>query len=119
MAKIVPSVKIVKKGTQKALFESLMNKTKHGIVSSSSKETEKHEGLESDAVRKCAFSLDLRSIGQSVLDGARRKVVLRGEGYAWAPVSGSFKKLQEVGVLSYLVYFRFKCFVNDWFGLRP
>ena len=69
--------------------------------------------------RKCAFSLDFRPIGQSILDGARRKVVLRGGGYAWAPISGSFDKLREVGVLSYLVYFRFKCFVNDFVGLRP
>ena len=69
--------------------------------------------------RKCAFSLDFRPIGPSVLDEARRKVVLRGEGYAWAPVSVSFDKLREVGVLFYLVYFRFKCFVNDFVGLRP
>ena len=32
--------------------------------------------------RKCAFSLDFRSIGLSVFDGARRKVVLRDEGNA-------------------------------------
>ena len=48
----------------------------------------------------------------SVLDEARRKVVLRNEGYAWAPVSGSFDKLREVGVLSYLFYPFLKCFVN-------
>ena len=29
----------------------------------------------------CAFSLDFRSFGPSVLDGARSKVNLRGEGY--------------------------------------
>ena len=45
---------------------------------------------------------DSGSIGPSIFDGARRKVVLRGEGSAWAPVSGSFDKLREVGVLSYL-----------------
>ena len=33
----------------------------------------------------CAFSLDLRLIGPSVLDGARSKVVLHSKGYAWAP----------------------------------
>ena len=33
---------------------------------------------------------------------ARRKVVLRGEAYAWASVLGSFVKLREVGDLSYL-----------------
>ena len=52
--------------------------------------------------RKCAFSLDFRSIRLSVFDGARRKVVLRSEANAWAPVLGSFDKLREVGVLSYL-----------------
>ena len=36
--------------------------------------------------RRCAFSLDLWPFGPSVLDGARRKVDLRGEGYAWTPI---------------------------------
>ena len=36
--------------------------------------------------RKCNFSLDFRPFGPSVLDGARSKVVLRGEGYAWTLV---------------------------------
>ena len=40
--------------------------------------------------------------------GPRSKVVLRGEGNAWAPVSGVFDKLLEVGVLSYLFYPLFK-----------
>ena len=34
--------------------------------------------------KRCAFSLDFRPIGPSILDGARSKVALRGEGYAWA-----------------------------------
>ena len=59
----------------------------------------------------CHFSLDFRSIGPSDLFGARRKVVLRGEGNAWAPFSWSFNKLHEVGVSSYLSYTLFKCFV--------
>ena len=33
-----------------------------------------------------SLSLDLRSFGLSVLDGARSKTVLRGEGYAWTPI---------------------------------
>ena len=61
--------------------------------------------------RESSFSLDFRSIGPSVFDGARRKVVLRGKGNAWAPVSWTFDKLREVGVLSYLFYPLFKCFV--------
>ena len=36
--------------------------------------------------RKCDFSLDFRPLGPSVLDGARSKVVIRGEGYAWTPI---------------------------------
>ena len=36
--------------------------------------------------RVSAFSLDLRSIGPSVFDGARSKVVLRGQGYVWTPI---------------------------------
>ena len=48
------------------------------------------------------FSLRSRAIGPSDFFGARKEVVLRGEGNAWAPVSWSFNKLHEVGVLSYL-----------------
>ena len=33
---------------------------------------------------------------------ARRKAVLRGKGNSWAPVSWSFDKIREVGVLYYL-----------------
>ena len=36
--------------------------------------------------RRSSFSLDLRPFGQSVLDGVRSKVTLRGKGYAWAPI---------------------------------
>ena len=36
----------------------------------------------------------------------------------WTPKSWSFDKLREVVDLSYLVYFRFKCFVNACVGLR-
>ena len=58
------------------------------------------------------FSLRSQAIGQSDFFGPRRNVVLRGEGNAWAPVSWSFDKIHEVGVLSYLFYPLFKCFVN-------
>ena len=40
--------------------------------------------------RESTLSLDFRSIGPSVFDGARSKVALRGEGYAWAPIWWSF-----------------------------
>ena len=59
----------------------------------------------------CNFSLRSRPIGPSDFFGPRKKVALRGEDYAWAPVLGSFDKLHDVGVLSYLFYPLFKCFV--------
>ena len=75
--------------------------------------------LKCDIFRERTFSLGLRPIGSSDFFGTRRKVALRGEDYAWAPVLRSFDKLREVGDLSYLVYFRFKCFVDDSVSLRP
>ena len=36
------------------------------------------------------FSLDFPAFGPSVLFGPKSKVVLRGKGYAWAPVLRSF-----------------------------
>ena len=39
--------------------------------------------------RESSFSLDLRPFGLSVLDGARSKVDLRGEGYAWTLIRWS------------------------------
>ena len=61
--------------------------------------------------RRCNFSLRSRAIGQSDFDGARRKTILHIVDYTWAPVSGVFDKLHKVGVLSYLFYTLFKCFV--------
>ena len=58
------------------------------------------------------FSLRCRPIGQLNFFGARRKVVLRGKGNMWAPVSRSFDKIHGVWVLSYLLYLLFKCFVD-------
>ena len=58
-------------------------------------------------------------IGPQVFVGTEGKVDLRNESYAWTLKSWSFDKLCEVGDLSYLVYFRFKCFVNACVGLRP
>ena len=59
----------------------------------------------------CNFSLRCRPIGLSDFFGPRKKVALCGEDYAWSPVLGSFDKLHEAGVLSYLGYSLFKCFV--------
>ena len=44
-----------------------------------------------------SFSLDLRSFGPSVLDGARSKVDLRNEGYAWAPIQWSSDNSKRYG----------------------
>ena len=57
------------------------------------------------------LSLRSRAIELSDFFGPRSKVVLRNEGNAWTPVSWSFDKIREVGVLSYLFYLLFKCFV--------
>ena len=54
--------------------------------------------------RECGFSLDFRAIRLSEFFGIRRKVALRGEAYARAPILRSFDKLCEVGVLSYLSF---------------
>ena len=54
--------------------------------------------------RKSDFSLDFLTFEPLVLDGLRSKVVLRGKGYAWAPIFIEFRQLQEVGIFSYLVY---------------
>ena len=47
--------------------------------------------------RKCNFSLDVSAFGQSIRVGLRSKVVLRGKGYAWAPVLGSFDNSKRYG----------------------
>ena len=52
--------------------------------------------------RKCSFSLKYRVIRSSVVFGTRRKVAIRGAGYAWTPDLRSFDKLREVGVSPYL-----------------
>ena len=54
--------------------------------------------------RKCAFSLDLRPFGPSVLDGARSKVVSMRRGLHVDTDLVEFRQLQEVGIFSYLVY---------------
>ena len=69
--------------------------------------------------RECHFSLRSRAIGPSDFLGLIRKVVLRDEGNTWTPILGSFNKLREVGVSSYLFYSWFKCFVDVYVGLRP
>ena len=62
--------------------------------------------------RMCNFSLGFRVFGPSDRFGLRSKVVLCIEDYTWAPISGFFDKLCEVGVLSYLFYPLFKCFYD-------
>ena len=66
-----------------------------------------------------SFSLRFREIGPSDFVEPRRKVVLRSKSFTWVLVLRSFDKLREVGVLSYLSYTLFKCFVDDSVGLRP
>ena len=52
--------------------------------------------------RTSDFSLKYQAIRPSAVFGTRRKVVLRGEGFARVPDLGSFLKLREVGVSPYL-----------------
>ena len=59
------------------------------------------------------------AFGLSKFDSSRTKVGARSAIYVWIPKSWSFDKLREVGVLSYLFYPLFKCFVNACVGLRP
>ena len=59
-------------------------------------------GFYSFSERVCDFSLGFWEIGPSDSFGARRKVALCSEAYAWAPVLRSFNKLHELGVSSYL-----------------
>ena len=65
-----------------------MEKTKVEIVSSSLfLKTKIDSSWSCDfRERRSSFSLDLRSLGLSVLDEARSKVDLRGEGYTWTPI---------------------------------
>ena len=55
------------------------------------------EEEENSRERSSNFSLRSTEIRLTVFVGARGKIHLRNESYAWAPKSGSFVKLQEVG----------------------
>ena len=59
------------------------------------------------------------AFGSSKFDSSRTKVGARSAIYVWTQKSWSFDKLREVGVLSYLSYTLFKCFVDDSVDLRP
>ena len=81
------------------------------------KEGERKEGIFRKRVSN--LSLNFPAIGPSNSGKTRSKVALRCKGYAWAPVLCEFQQLREVGVFSYLVYFRFKSHVNDFINMRP
>ena len=113
-----------REGTHWELFKFLMIMRQKGIVyifflqKSQKREGEDekrfYSSLGFDIFRKrgSGFSIRFLAIGPSEFFGLRRKVVLRGKGNAWASVLRSFDKLHEVGVLSYLSYILFKCFVD-------
>ena len=48
------------------------------------------------------FSLESWAIRPSAVFGTRRRIALRGKGFAWVPDLGSFLKLRKVGVSPYL-----------------
>ena len=63
--------------------------------------------------RESSFSLEIQVIRPSAVFGTRRRVALRGEGFAWVLDLGSFLKLREVGVSPYLGFIPyFKYFAN-------
>ena len=64
----------------------------------------KELGFDICSERVSDFSLRSRAIGPLDFFGPRSKAVLHSEGFAWVPILGSFDKLREVGVLSYLFY---------------
>ena len=92
----MPSVKIQDKRDTLGINERLMRIRQKKIVLYSSflrdKSAVEVQGLDycDFRERRSSFSLDLRPFGRSVLDGARSKVYLRGEGYAWTPIWWSF-----------------------------
>ena len=53
-------------------------------------------------MRRSDFSLKIRAIRPSAVFGTRRRIALRGKGFAWVPDLGSFLKILEVGVSPYL-----------------
>ena len=55
--------------------------------------------------RVSSFSLSFCTIRPLALFEARRKVALRGKGYAWVPNLRSLDKILEVGVSPYLGLF--------------
>ena len=91
----MPSVKNQEKKDKMGIMKMLMRiKTKCNSVIFSILKTKNDSGLEKVRKggffdfreRKSSLSLDFRSFRPSVLDGARSKVYLRGEGYAWVPI---------------------------------
>ena len=69
--------------------------------------------------RSSTFSLNFPMIEPSVSGEARDKVDPLNESFKLRPETGSFDKLQEVGVFSYLVYFSFKSHTNGFRFLGP
>ena len=53
------------------------------------------------------FSLEIRAIRPSAVFGTRRRTAIRGEGFAWVPDLGSFLKLREILVSTYLGFIPF------------
>ena len=69
--------------------------------------------------RNSTLSLEFPAIRPSDPGKPKDKVAPHGKGNAWVLVFLEFQQLQEVGVFSYLIYFRFKSFVNGLVDMRP
>ena len=91
MAYIVPSVKIQDKKDMNGIIGNVNeNKTKCNNILLYEKHkkravSSRSVGFSGFRERRSSFSLDFWPFRSSVLDGARSKVDLCGEGYAWTP----------------------------------
>ena len=88
-------------------------KRKKGRKENKEKEKQFVERKEGKRRKKKKERENFPAFGRSKFDSSRTKVGARSAIYVWTPKSLSFDKLHEVGVLSYLSYTLFKCFVDD------
>ena len=73
-----------------------------------SRQSEWREIEEGEKIKVFHFSLRSTELGSMVFIGAKDKVHLRNESYAWAPKSWNFVKLHEVGNFPTLIIFSLK-----------
>ena len=74
------------------MFKLIKTKGRNSFLLQRKEEIVQEVGFSSfrERERESYFSLDFPSFGSSVRFGPRSKVVLRGKGYAWAPILWTF-----------------------------